>query len=63
MRKGLFLPIAGVLLVLYFMADILETQINSAPVFLQRALLILVTLVVIGAALLAMWDTKVIGKK
>jgi len=54
--------IAGVLITLWFLAKVFETQINTAPPILQIVLIVLISLVVIGAILLALWDTKVIGK-
>ena len=63
MRKGLYPAIAGTLITLWLLAEIFETQINTANPLLQGILLGLVGLIAIGATVLAMWDTKVIDKK
>jgi len=62
-RKGLYPVIVGVLIVLLLLSKIFETQINTASPFLQGVLLGVTILIVLGAIVLALWDTKVIGKK
>lgn len=63
MRKGLFPVLAGIIITMWLLAEVLETQINTATPLLQALLLLVVGLVVIGAILLAMWDTEMIGGK
>ena len=63
MRKGLYPLLAGVLISLWLVVEVFESQINALPAFAGVALLVFVAFVAIGAVLLALWDTKVIGKK
>jgi len=63
MKRGLYLPIVGVLLSLYLISMLLEAQINSLSHVYFCIFLVLVVLIVFGVILLAMWDTGMIGKK
>ena len=63
MRKGLYPAIAGILIILWLLAKIFETQIKTASPLFQDLLLGLAVLITLGAILLALWDTEVIGKK
>lgn len=63
MRKGLYLVIAGALITMWLLAEVFETQINTASPLLQGVLIGLVSLIAIGAVLLALWDTNIIGKQ
>ena len=63
MKRGLYPIIAGTLVCLFILAEIFETQINALSSLASGILLMLTMLIVIGAVLLAMWDTGVIGKR
>jgi len=63
MRKGLYPIIAGSLILLWLLAEIFETEINTASPHVQALMLGITGLVAISAILLALWDTKIIGKQ
>jgi len=63
MKKGLYPVIAGALITLWLLAEIFGTQINTASPLLQGALIGIIALIALGAVLLAMWDTEMIGGK
>lgn len=63
MRKGLYPIIAGVLLAIFLLSRVFEDQINSLPAPFPYLVLAGAVIITLGAILLALWDTKVLGKK
>jgi len=63
MRKGLFPVIVMILFTLLLLVNIFGDLINELLPIWKQLLVVATTLVVFGAVLLALWDTKVIGKK
>ena len=62
MRIGLYPLVAGTLVIVWLLVEILGDEINSAPTIIQIGFLILTILVGIGAILVVMWDTGCLGK-
>ena len=63
MRKGLYPIIAGGLLLPLLISSLFKTQINNSSGFIQIIIIILVVSIGVGAILLTLWDTGIIGQK
>lgn len=62
LRRGLYPQLAGILLCLYLLAVIFEEQYNALNPIIQQILFVVGVIIILAVILLALWDTRIIGK-